>query len=267
MTRDDRSSMPLHIPDYRADTGHLSTLEHGAYLLLIMHYWIRGGLPGDDARLARITGMTLQEWTEAKPAMEPLFTADWRHKRVDAELRKVRLSEVRASAGQAGAAVTNGSQILPPAKIETASLLEDSKKKKVRERGARLASDWTPSEADITAAKAEGLSESEAKREAAKFRDYWIAKPGAAGVKLDWQATWRNWCRRSAEYLGRKPIAETKKLENIDWEKHVQFFKQVGKWSHQLGGEPGSIACRVPADILKKYGYQAHVAHETTEAA
>jgi hypothetical protein len=27
------------------------------------------------------------------------------------------------------------------------------------------------------------------------FRDYWVAKAGAAGVKLDWQATWRNWVR------------------------------------------------------------------------
>jgi phage replication O-like protein O len=28
------------------------------------------------------------------------------------------------------------------------------------------------------------------------FRDYWIAVPGRKGVKLDWFATWRNWCRR-----------------------------------------------------------------------
>jgi len=30
---------------------------------------------------------------------------------------------------------------------------------------------------------------------AASFRDYWISQPGAKGVKLDWLATWRNWCR------------------------------------------------------------------------
>jgi len=28
------------------------------------------------------------------------------------------------------------------------------------------------------------------------FRDYWIAQPGAKGVKADWLATWRNWVRR-----------------------------------------------------------------------
>lgn len=30
------------------------------------------------------------------------------------------------------------------------------------------------------------------------FRDHWIALPGAKGVKLDWEATWRNWIRREA---------------------------------------------------------------------
>ena len=29
----------------------------------------------------------------------------------------------------------------------------------------------------------------------AKFCDYWSAKPGKSGTKLDWLATWRNWVR------------------------------------------------------------------------
>ena len=28
-----------------------------------------------------------------------------------------------------------------------------------------------------------------------QFRDYWIAQPGQKGVKLNWDATWRNWVR------------------------------------------------------------------------
>ena len=31
--------------------------------------------------------------------------------------------------------------------------------------------------------------------EASKFRDHWVAKPGKDAAKLDWHATWRNWCR------------------------------------------------------------------------
>lgn len=29
------------------------------------------------------------------------------------------------------------------------------------------------------------------------FVDYWIAQPGQKGSKVDWDATWRNWMRRS----------------------------------------------------------------------
>lgn len=32
-----------------------------------------------------------------------------------------------------------------------------------------------------------------------RFYDYWLAQPGQKGVKLDWLATWRNWCRKSVD--------------------------------------------------------------------
>lgn len=33
----------------------------------------------------------------------------------------------------------------------------------------------------------------------AKFRDYWRAKSGSQATKLDWDATWRNWCRSEGD--------------------------------------------------------------------
>lgn len=33
------------------------------------------------------------------------------------------------------------------------------------------------------------------RRVAEDFKDHWIAEPGRDGLKLDWQATWRKWCR------------------------------------------------------------------------
>jgi uncharacterized protein YdaU (DUF1376 family) len=78
--------MPLYIADYRADTAHLSASEHGAYLLLIMHYWQTGGLPDDDRQLARICCMTPAQWKAARPIISTFFHDGWRHKRIDAEL-------------------------------------------------------------------------------------------------------------------------------------------------------------------------------------
>jgi hypothetical protein len=66
-------------------------------------------------------------------------------------------------------------------------------------RGTRLPADWKPSQADWSAAYAADLAHIEAAAEADKFRDYWHAKPGPAALKLDWSATWRNWCRTAAE--------------------------------------------------------------------
>lgn len=66
---------------------------------------------------------------------------------------------------------------------------------KQAKRGSRIDPDWKPSDADLTFAQSQNMTHEETRREADKFRDFWIAKPGAAGVKLDWSATWRNWCR------------------------------------------------------------------------
>ena len=49
--------MPLYVGDYLRDTRDLSTLQHGAYLLLIMHYYKRRSLPDDEKELARIVAV------------------------------------------------------------------------------------------------------------------------------------------------------------------------------------------------------------------
>ncbi len=68
--------MPLYVADYLADTGHLSTIEHGAYLLLLMHYWRTGALPIDDDGLARIARMSMRRWAFAKQSIIKFFSED-----------------------------------------------------------------------------------------------------------------------------------------------------------------------------------------------
>jgi uncharacterized protein YdaU (DUF1376 family) len=95
--------MPLYIADYLGDTQHLSTIEHGAYMLLIMHYWQQECLPNDEGRLARIARMTAKEWSNARATLVALFDGDWKHGRIDAEIALTdEKYEKRAGAGHKG---------------------------------------------------------------------------------------------------------------------------------------------------------------------
>jgi uncharacterized protein YdaU (DUF1376 family) len=82
--------MPIYIGDYLADTSHLTTEEHGAYLLLMFHYWRKGPLPSDVRRLASIVGLSGDAWSNAWALLESFFTLGedglLHHKRIDHEL-------------------------------------------------------------------------------------------------------------------------------------------------------------------------------------
>ena len=78
--------MPLYVADYLKDTGHLSAAEHGAYLLLIMHYWSTGGLPKEDRRLAAIARMSPKEWSESRDTIAEFFGDGWKHGRIERQL-------------------------------------------------------------------------------------------------------------------------------------------------------------------------------------
>lgn len=68
--------MPIYWADYFGDTMHLTTEEHGAYLLLIGTYWRNGGpLPADDQYLSRATRAG-RRWGHIKKAVLPLFSIE-----------------------------------------------------------------------------------------------------------------------------------------------------------------------------------------------
>lgn len=74
---------------------------------------------------------------------------------------------------------------------------ERTSSRKRADRATRLPDGWTPKpEPDLI--KAVG-GQHQADRQLDRFRDYWTAQPGTKGRKVDWQATWRNWLRRTAE--------------------------------------------------------------------
>ena len=82
--------------------------------------------------------------------------------------------------------------------IETEKETErDVERKRETKRASRLPDTWHPRAED-------GIDN----QELAKFRDYWKAVPGQKGIKLDWDATWRNWLRNSGKSSIAKPSVE-----------------------------------------------------------
>lgn len=98
--------MPWHIAEYLADTMHLSTLEHGAYLLLLAHGWRNDGMIADsDRNLAGVTRLPLDQWKAIRPTIErffvtvnhPVYGLCWNQKRQVEEIKKAKEQKAKSA--------------------------------------------------------------------------------------------------------------------------------------------------------------------------
>ena len=83
--------MALYLGDYLRDTNRLNTEQHGAYLLILMDYYINGCPPDDDAILAQITKLDIVRWKKTRPALENFFVIKngvWWNGRAEREINK-----------------------------------------------------------------------------------------------------------------------------------------------------------------------------------
>ena len=100
--------MQLYTSDYLADTAHLTTEEHGAYLLLLMNYWQRGKpLDNTDKRLAHVARLSAERWEAVEPILAEFFTIVdnvWTQSRIERDLDKIRAKSSKLAAnGSIGA--------------------------------------------------------------------------------------------------------------------------------------------------------------------
>lgn len=105
--------MQLYVADYLADTAHLTTLEHGAYLMLMFNYWQRGeSFKANDERslnkrLATVARLSVSEWDEVKGALSEFFDVtdtEWSQARIERDLAAVNAKSTKAKqAGKASA--------------------------------------------------------------------------------------------------------------------------------------------------------------------
>ena len=210
-----------HLGDYARDTAHLSLLEHGVYTLLLDRYYAtERSIPADQVhRFAR--AKTDEERSAVDAVLAEFFTLTdgyWFNPRAEIEIAdaRQRIQAARQNGRKGGrpratpennqqetqwvsAGLANQNPTVTQAKaLQTPGTSLQSKRqdKPARSaRGSRIPEDFQP---DLDYAKQQ-IADIDSEAEAQKFRDYWSARAGAAGIKLDWPATWRNWIRNCLE--------------------------------------------------------------------
>ena len=192
----------FNIGDYNSHTMHLSETEDLAFRrMLDWSYLHEKPLPVDLDEIARqirmrthseSIGIVLNEYFE-------LREDGWINLRVIQELLKVGIKSEKASASAKARWGKKDANALPTqsdsnATHNTLPITHNTKDK--NKRGTRLAQDWF-----LTKSLGEWASQErpdiDVRQVAEQFKDYWVAQPGQKGVKLDWDATWRNWVRNT----------------------------------------------------------------------
>jgi len=86
--------------------------------------------------------------------------------------------------------LASASKVLAKRTTETETDINNS----MRKRGTRLTKDWEPSD-DVIKWAINERTDLDIQKVLDSFTDYWVSVSGAKGVKLDWDATFRNWVR------------------------------------------------------------------------
>ena len=220
-------AIPLWTDAYLGDTQHLTTIEHGAYLLLLIAMWRAGGnLPNDDKRLARITRLGPKQWLRVKDTIWEFFEVSSdsiSQRRLTAELTFVRQRSQSASDSakarwlkdkNSGHAVAMPEACESDAPTPTPTPNIDSPdgesppgvppRKKAnpdgRKKGTRLDSNWRPDERDLRYASEKGYSAAEIDDLAGGFVQHFANGKGHTQTHISWSRTWQNWVKNSAGF-------------------------------------------------------------------
>lgn len=211
-------ALPLWTDGYLADTRHLSTVEHGAYLLLLMEAWRRPScsLPADDKFLSRLAGVSMPEWLDMKDTILAFWKLNERtqtitQKRLTKErqfLDKKRDENRVKALSRWKKTKSSDADAMPEAMPEACrddapTPTPTPTKKKAPsspKKGSRLPDDFKPDQAWVKGRSI--LSREQLQREFEKFKNYWQSESGQKASKLDWEKAWRNWVIKAEERGG-----------------------------------------------------------------
>ena len=119
---------PLMVSSYLKKTMGLNAEQHGAYLMLLISYWVDGPPLDDDSLLAGIARMDSRQWRKTRSIMLRYFyilDGHWRQERADEELERWAERKRRfAERGHAGGIAKAASSTLQAEKSTPKSLLK-----------------------------------------------------------------------------------------------------------------------------------------------
>lgn len=156
-------ALPFFTDAYLADTRHLTTEEHGAYLLLLMCAWRTRGcsLRDDDKSLSRIAGLSPTKWRRMRPVVAQFFHIEggyWRQKKLlqvyeGVAERVARNRKNGARGGQASAANRVAKKAATKSKTKTkpkAANVGEAARPEMPDDNADI-SEWQKAAADVFA--------------------------------------------------------------------------------------------------------------------
>ncbi len=260
--------MPIYWGDYLKDTGHLGASEHGAYLLMIGHYWCTGlPLPGNDDLLAKITRQPLRNWKAMRPTLEAFFEIDeagWHHHRVEEEMASAIERKGKAQARAEHAARTRWAKDKHapsmPAQCPSSSPSPVEPKGSRARKGAQLPKDWQPTQEELDYARAHGSTDPADTAERFKLHHH---NKGTIGK--DWRAGFQYWCRNEKNfrsptqaYISKFAKSDPQGLPPTEeWGARLRGYKPGGFWKpNDWGPPPENPQTRVPAPILAAWRQQ-----------
>ena len=195
----------FNIADYRKDTGHLSTIEHGIYRQLIDWYYLdEQPIPEETQVVIRRLRLGSDEVNFLRNVLDDFFVlgkTGYTHKRIEVEIKDYQEQvEKNKNNGKLGGRPKKTQVVMSGLPDESQNnpnhkpLTINQEPKEKKTLGKRLASDFSfPLEWEQFCQQTR--PELSPVKTFDQFKDYWIAQAGQKGVKLDWFATWRNWVR------------------------------------------------------------------------
>lgn len=212
------SGLPWYAHDikaYEAKTAHLSILEHGAYRLMMDHYYKTAApLPANVEQVHRICrALAEHEQVAVTSILHQFFALDadgWHNEKADEELS--RMADISGKRSIAAKNRHSKPSANAPAIADTLNTDTDSTSSlrsdvvPPRNKPRRSLPELFPLEPDQDWAKAHWLAKGRADlcnamtEEIEKFRDH---HTGRATMSADWPGSWRTWTRNAMNFSRR----------------------------------------------------------------